>query len=333
MKRILFAVLFTAIAFGQVTPKGQQSDNYTTAKKKGGVVLSGDMVDEIMYPRQKPVYGADGSVTDVSPATPLPTWGGAGFALNAAMGNITGLMTVNKFGRNTELDAADTSDIWDGGLITAGVSQIWVAPTAAAVHNIVSSSDVDSVGLAGALTIQVYGLPRWTSAEISEVIILDGTNAVATDCLYVIIHRMKVLTKGASGPNAGKITATATSPSATTVTAQINIGQGQTQMAIYGIPSTQTLYLTNLYGSVNKAVGAAGLVDVSLLVNPEPQTELTGFLVKHTFGLQTVGTSALPVPFAPYKPISGPAIIKVQAFSGTNDNDISAGFDGYLVTN
>ncbi len=290
MKRILFAILLTAFAFGQVTPKGQQSDNYTTAKKKGGVVLSGDMVDEIMYPRQKPVYGPDGNVTDVSPANPLPTWGGAGFALNAAIGNITGLTTVNKFGRNTEIDAADTSDVWDGGQITSGVSQIWVAPTAAAVHNIASTSDLDSVGLTGTLTLQIFGLPRWTSAEISEVIIMDGTNNVATDSSYVIIHRMKVLTKGGSPANVGVITATATAPSATTVTARINIGQGQTHMAIYGIPSTHTLYLTDMYASTNKAVGAAGLVDISLWANPGPYSELTGFISKHTFGLMTVGT-------------------------------------------
>ena len=162
---------------------------------------------------------------------------------------------------------------------------------------------------------------------------MDGTNNVATDSSYVIIHRMKVLTKGGSPANVGVITATATAPSATTVTARINIGQGQTHMAIYGIPSTHTLYLTDMYASTNKAVGAAGLVDITLWANPEPQTELTGFISKHTFGLMTVGTSTNPHPFNPPRPIPGPAILKVQAFSGTNDNDISAGFNGYLVAN
>ncbi|KKK95999.1 hypothetical protein LCGC14_2667190, partial [marine sediment metagenome] len=46
---------------------------------------------------------------------------------------------------------------------------------------------------------------------------------------------------------------------------------------------------------------------------------LINFLVKHTFGLQTAGTSAFLVPFTTPKVIDGPAIIKVQATSGAND--------------
>jgi len=331
MKRILFLALLSAFAFGQVTPKGQQSDNYSTAKKKGGVVLAGDMVNEIMYPRQKPVYGADSSVTDVSPATPLPTWGGLGFGVNIALDNITGICYEDVYGRNIELDAADTSDIWDGGQVTAGESQIWVAPTAAAVHNIVSTSDLDSVGLTGALTVQIFGLPRWTSSEISEIIIMDGTNDVATDSSYVIIHHMLVLTNGGTSINAGIITATATAPSATTVTALIRIGQGHTQMAIIGVPSTQTLLIGRLYANVNKAVGAAGLIDIALLFNSTPDEHLTTFRVAHTFGLQTVGTSAFTIPYYIPKKYVGPGILKIQAISGTNDMDVSAGFDILLV--
>ena len=333
MKRILFAILLTAFAFGQVTPKGQQSDNYTTAKKKGGVVLSGDMVDEIMYPRQKPVYGPDGNVTDVSPANPLPTWGSAGFMINAALGNIVGITSEDVYGRNIEVDSADTADVWDGGQVTSGVSQIWVAPTAAAVHNIVSTSDLDSVGLTGALTVRIFGLPRWTSSEISEDIIMDGTNNVATDSSYVIIHHMLVLTNGGTSINAGIITATATAPSATTVTALIRVAQGHTQMAIIGIPSTQKLLVGRLYGNVNKAGGATGLADVALLFNSTPDDHLTTFRVTHTFGLQTVGTSAFTIPYYAPKMYEGPGILKVQVVSGTNDQDISAGFCILLVDN
>ncbi len=260
------------------------------------------------------------------------------FALEVAEGNIGGHFPVNKFSRNIEIDSGVVADIWDGGH-TAAVSLIWVAPTQARIHAIVSSSVEDSApgGVVaegdGAKTIRIWGLKTWDSIETSEDITMDGTTAVNTANSYVIIHRIEVLTKGdhASGPNVGIIKATAATDN--TITAQIRAGQGQTQMGIFGIPSTQKLYLTRLYGNVNKAGGATGLIDIHLCSNPEPETELKNFLVKHTFGLQTVGTSALTINFGMSKEIVGPAIIKIQAVSGTDNMDLSAGFDGYLINN
>ena len=162
---------------------------------------------------------------------------------------------------------------------------------------------------------------------------MNGTNVVGTSNAYVTIHRMKVLTKGATSVNVGIIKATAKSPSATTITAQIRAGQGQTQMAIYGIPSVQTAYMNQFYIAAEKAGGATALLNMSLLVNPEPDAELLNFLVKHTMGLMTAGTSGYPHPYDPPKKFEGPAIIKIQVASGTNDMDVSAGFDMILVDN
>lgn len=337
MKRILALVLLASIAFAQdVTPTGQQVDGFSIKKTRGGAVISTDYgLNGQHVLRSKPVYGADSSFTDVSPANPMPVWGGVGFALNVSAGNVSGMSSVDKFGRNIEIDSGVTADVWDGGktvgALPAGSSLIWVAPTQARVHNIASTSIGDASGSAGAKTIRVYGLPRWTSAEISEVITMNGQNNVATDSSYVIIHRMEVLTKGANGPNIGTITATAVTDG--TVTARIEVTKGQTQMAIYGIPSIQTAYIGLIYGYANKAAGAAALADIALLVNPEPDAELISFLIKFPFGLQTVGTSGLPVPFYTPKKVVGPAIIKMQVVSGTNDMDVTAGFDIILVNN
>lgn len=254
--------------------------------------------------------------------------------LGIARGNVAGMSSVNKFGRNIEVDSGTSADVWDGGKATNGVSLIWVAPTQARIHNIVSSSasdDGDPAGV-GARTIRIYGLTDWDTKETSEDITLNGTTNVATSNSYVIIHRMRVLTKGATSVNVGNISATAATDA--TVTAQILANEGQTQMAIYGIPSNQTAYLYSYYASMNKSGGAlAGLVDVSLRVNPEPDVELTNFLVRHTVGLQTVGTSAYNHEFKFPKPLAGPAILKAQVASGTNDMDVSAGFDLVLVDN
>jgi len=183
----------------------------------------------------------------------------------------------------------------------------------------------------GAHTLRIYGLKSWDTKQVSEDINMRGLSSVTTANSYVLIHRMKVLTKGATQVNAGAIDATSATDGG--ISARIRVNQGQTQMAIYGVPSIQTAYIFMVYASVNKTSTNAGLVDLALLVNPEPQTEEKMFLVKHTFGLQTVGTNAYTHRYGIPKKVEGPAIIKMQCLSGTNTQDISAGFDLVLVDN
>lgn len=239
------------------------------------------------------------------------------------------LFPINKFGRSTNVDSGVATDIWDGANATLD-QDIWVAPTQARVHNIVSSDvgdDGDPAGV-GARTIRVYGLTAWDSPEVSEDITMNGTTVVPTANSYVIVHRMEVLTKGATSSNVGIIKATAVTDN--TITAQINAGNGQTLMAIYGIPSGYTLYMTGVYASILKT-GATGLADCTLFFNPEPDAELTNFLVKHTFGVISGGTSHVGIDYRPYKPFPGPGILKVQASGSAADLDVSAGFDGILA--
>jgi hypothetical protein len=146
---------------------------------------------------------------------------------------------------------------------------------------------------------------------------------------YVIIHRMKVLTAGGSATNEGAITATATTDS--TVTAQINAGEGQTQMAIYGVPSTKEAYVTKYYGSVNKAQGSPASINLSLVVAEDANTDVDFFVVKHTLGMQSTGASEIEHEFNPYFKVAGPAIIKMQGIASAADVEASAGFDIILV--
>jgi len=268
--------------------------------------------------------------THSAPLTSIINEINSNYFVDVALGKIPERSSVNKFGRNIEIDNNVTADIWDGGH-TGDVSLIWAAPTQARTHTIASTSASDTDGGAGARTLQLFGLTSWDTAEVSETVTMNTAAPPVTANSYVIIHRMKVLTKGATNTNVGIITATATSDA--TVTAKIRVGQGQTQMAIYGVPSIQTALMGRLYASVNKAGGASGLVDINLLANPEPDTELTNFLTKQTFGLQTGGTSAHNVPYYVPKKFPGPTIIKVQCTSGANDMDVSGGFDLILAGN
>ena len=247
------------------------------------------------------------------------------YMLSVPAGCVPGKSAVNKFGRATNVDTGIATDIWDRANATAD-QDIWTAPTQARIHQITSTSasdDGDPAGV-GARTIQVYGLTSWTAKETSEIITLNGVANVPTANAYVIIHRMKVLTKGATNINVGIITATADTDAS--VTAQINASEGQTQMAIYGIPSGISAYMTAYYVSAIKAAASLS-VKVSLLVNQTPAAELTNYLVKHTIGLATEGSSYVRHMFEPYFKITGPAIIKIQGNSSALNTDVSAGFD------
>lgn len=247
-----------------------------------------------------------------------------------AMGVYNGVSHINKFGRSTDVDNGVATDVWDRANFTDG-QDTWVAPTTAVIHNIKSSDANDAAAGTGARTVQVCGLVDFDTKEVSEIITLNGITDVPTVNSYVLIHRMEVLTKGATSVNVGTITATGVG-GGNPITAQINAGEGQTLMAIYGIPSNQTGWMTNFYASVQK-VSSGRDVLVRLVSNREPQNELLNFTTKHIFTITGGGASDVEHFFGPYKEFEGPCIIKMEATGDANDMDVSAGFDIILVDN
>lgn len=262
----------------------------------------------------------------------------ADYALRVARGLVSGITSVNKFGKAPDGLQASISDIWSRAN-AATTQQIWVAPTQARRHQLLSTSDEDSdTGGAkaqgtGARTVRVYGLKTWDLAETSEDVIMDGTStsgaAVYTVQTYVIIHRMKVLTMGSAGPNVGTITAIAESDAS--ITAVIIPGEGQTEMAIYGVPSIQNFYMTRWSCAMGKSATTQS-ASFDLRVNENPNVQLTGFLLKNDIELVSTGTSGVEKHFSNPIKYSGPCIIKVQGLASTTDVDAKAAFDGYLVT-
>jgi len=235
-------------------------------------------------------------------------------------------LSVNKFGRSTNVDTAISTDIWDRANATDD-QDIWVAPTTARIHQIVSTSvsdDGSPVGV-GARTLRIFGLTDWDAdGETTEDIILNGTTNVPTINSYVIIYRLTVLTKGATSPNVGTITATADTDA--TVTAQIQPTVGQSQMAIFAVSSKFNCYLTSFFASV-QSVATGKEIKITLLENPEPDVELTNFLNQHSFGIGGDGTTDVQHLFRPFKKIEGPGILKVNAVGDADNMDVSAGFD------
>lgn len=252
------------------------------------------------------------------------------FGLEAALGNVSGYSTINKFGVALDADNGIATDIWDGadGALS---TDVWVPPTQARVHDIVSTSAIDvSTGL-GCQTLRVYGLTDWDTAEVSEDIAMNGVTNVPTVNSYVIIHRMKGLTFGGNtGSNTGTITATAQTDA--TITAAIQPLQGQTLMAIYGIPSTQTLAITTLFQQgLRSGGGGAFLADGTLLVKENADLATGEFITKErwVFGDAFPFVRIYGVP----KMVTGPAIVKLQVLTDANDVAVTGAFDAYVVDN
>jgi hypothetical protein len=260
------------------------------------------------------------------------------FSLEVAKGNVLGHKSVNKFGSSSFIQVTPT-DVWDKDQTT------WLAPTSAQTHQIISTSDADSdtggtvAQGAGARTIQVYGLQDWDSKETSEIVTMDGTatggNAINTANSYVIIHRMIVLTTGSTGPfsNVGTISAIANSDG--TTTAQIAPIKGQTQMAIYGVPSTQKAYMYNFAASIahnspGPTIDAAGII---ILQSTDIVNNPTVFTFKHTASIQDNGLTSLDSVFPLPKVFEGPCIIKIAMVALAEDSLCDASFDIVVVDN
>lgn len=256
-------------------------------------------------------------------------------SLDIARGKVPGQTHINKFGLARDGLQLTATDIWDRA-DSIPTQSIWLAPTAARIHQITSTNVADDgtpegAG-AGAQAVRIWGLLDWDTKEVSEDIILNGTANVPTTKSYVIIHRMKVIPLGTTyATNVGNITATADTDA--TVTAQITAGQGQSNMAILGVPSVQIGYLTNFTVNAHNTGNPSTVMeaDFELLINEHPNIDTTVFINKSNTGIIITGNNATTRKYEPYKIIETPAIIKIQGASTLVDSEASAEFDIILV--
>lgn len=251
----------------------------------------------------------------------------------SALGNIVGRSAINKFGAAPSGLQITATDIWDRADATP-TQQIWLAPTAARIHTIASTSAEDDTGQTGVNSVKVYYLPDWDTAEANETVTGNLNAGIAMTNAAVIIHRMNVIPQSTTtgvGGNIGTITATAAVDA--TITAVILPGNGQTEMAIYGVPSTQTALMHQWNAQIDKAQGGAVSADFQIRVNENPDIQTLAFLRKDAISIQSTGVSSREKTFKPPYRFPGSCIIKIQGVATTADTDGEAGFDLELVTN
>jgi len=248
------------------------------------------------------------------------------FLLEVAFGNVADYHAINKFGHAPDCDSDVATDIWDGADGLTG-TDIWVAPTAARVHAIVSSDaeDDDAADGDGMRTIMIHGLTSWTDTEETrEIVSLDGATPVNTANAYVIIYRMMGMSFGVNATNAGIIKATAATDA--TVTAVIQIGVGQTLMAIYAVPAQTRLAIYHIATDMlaNSSADAIGRLIVETTVDQATSGERT----QREWNFRR--DSRYDTTIRPPMTVDGPAILKLQVVTDTVNVACTGTFDGVI---
>ena len=242
------------------------------------------------------------------------------YLFQIARGKITGASSINKFGRNSACAASGDEHIWDG-------SFDYVFPTTAAITHIRAGTDS---AITQGVVIEVQGLDTNFDLVI-QLATTDGTNSTTEVELTTAlkrVFRMKVLDDTVLDQAiwAGD----SDMSGATDTEAIIQIGKGQTQMAIYTIAAGHTAYLTNYYAHHNPT---SGQTFTSNLIELWTADAGNGYARQLKHGVGVPEDAGFQHPFTPYMRIPEKHDVFLTSSPIGAAADISAGFDLVLLKN
>lgn len=190
------------------------------------------------------------------------------FETEVALGAIDNYEYVFIEGRNPDTDAGQTGDVWDDATNTVGDVVYAGQPVEdpSETVDVVSSSADDTAAGTGARTVRIYGLKSTESEEYeTEDITLNGTTAVSSSNNWYRITRIKVLTAGSGGENAGILQVYHTTTTAN-LFIDLPVGQNESHNAVYTVPANRQLLIKRMQASVVRSNGSAGSAYVRMLV-------------------------------------------------------------------
>ena len=183
------------------------------------------------------------------------------FYMDVMRGKIPGWFGVHKFGKNPDLGASSTEDIWAvGGTIVFSSQPVRVRVAAG------GNAQDDPLG-SGAGTLTIAGLDaNWDL--YSENIVTSGTAAGPLSTGHFMrVYRMFVATTGATASYTspgGNIGAISVQTSSGSPVISIIAARGQSQTTLYTTPRGYTCFLLRVSGSV----GSTKAADVLLYRRP-----------------------------------------------------------------
>lgn len=261
---------------------------------------------------------SDGAFVNASPGSPVPM---SDFLYLSAVssGAVTGTSSVFKFGFNPDINGVEET-VWDHG-------GIYAYPAAAIQMSVSSSSVNDTAAGTGARTVFVAGLDA-NYNEISETVTLNGQTPVLTSALFLRINRASVVSAGSGETAADDIyvgTGVVSAGVPATVYARIRLGDNQTLMAVWTVPSGYTGYI--LKGNIGTGTVHINQYIVARLV----QRPFGG--VFRTASKVTLQNGEIAFDFVFPVPFAEKTDIETRAFSSGMNNLVFADFFIIYVAN
>lgn len=231
-----------------------------------------------------------------------------------------GFFTVNKFGRNPDVDTTGVpEDVWSGG----GLYPFQAAPVNL---EILSGSALDDDGNTGANTVEVEGLDANWDIQ-TEIVTMDGVTPVNLVNQYIRAYRAKVITAGNLETNAGIITIRdqgggGSDRAIIPFDAALGGGAGQTLMAIYPVPAGKKAIIRRHWSRLDKFPGT----DAQMRIVVRPFGE--AWQTKETWSVSENNNHDVTYPDKTGIEVPAKSDIRIETFVvGANDVVIDAGFD------
>jgi hypothetical protein len=239
---------------------------------------------------------------------------------------------TNKFGK---YDTLATGTVYDGYANDADYKTILNAFTSAVALDVISVAGADTVAGTGAQVIEIQGIDGSYASKTVSVNTNGGTvSGIDSSSTWFGVHRIKVTQAGTGHTNAGNIEVvkTGTGGGSTNEIAMMTLGFGQSNMAVYFVPTGHTALVTRWWLNYDRSTGAPSTIDAELIEAVyNPASGSTYYKVRDHHGLVTSTSSGFQHEYNPYKSFAGKSVIMINAAVGANTIDAHAGFDLYLI--
>jgi hypothetical protein len=244
------------------------------------------------------------------------------YELQVSKGQVAGASSLYKFGYNPDINGTEET-IW-----SQGGDVVW--PAAAFTAFISSSSTADTSAGTGAQTVTIEGLDENYATQSVTVDMNGQTQVQVGDASgWIRINRAFVVTAGSGGTAAGTvyIAATGVSSGVPTGTIYASITDGnQTQMAVYTVPASHTLYLDDL-------IFTAAISQANNYATVKLNTRDFGSNVFRTKFINVLQSNELVIDFEFPLAIPEKTDIECRAVTSNTNNQIGASFQGVLIAN
>ena len=245
------------------------------------------------------------------------------FELQVSRGDIAFHQPVVIFGYSSSIGNTTTPQtIWEGA--NNATQNNYVYPSSAVQMTLASTSASDT-GI-----VFVAGLDKNFNL-LSEYITLNGTTGVTTVNSYYRINGLY----STSSVNVGTITI----KNSGTTYGYINIGVGQSQMAVYTVPNGYTFYEAYIQANSTLA-NQAVLFQEQRIYNIASIRVENGYSITHNnntidYGISPFSTGFLDIPFTSPFPLSQGTDLQWQAKtnSGGINGAVSVFVGGFLIKN